>query len=154
MRNERRTFRQFRREQRPFRTAQLSLRGSCSGGACLGQVGARPVDRAELPPGASERRAQMRKLMGAPIPGLQAFGRTTDIVSRILSQGQNELSIMIYGPDLPVAHWYTREEIFELARAVGFRVGAWEQTPLPHFVSPLTGRGLIENVLTFEATRA
>ena len=47
-----------------------------------------------------ERRAQMRKLMGAPIPGLQAFGRTTDIVSRILSQGQNELSIMIYGPDL------------------------------------------------------
>ena len=47
-----------------------------------------------------ERRAQMRKLMGAPIVGLQAFGRTTDIVSRILSQGQNELSIMIYGPDL------------------------------------------------------
>jgi HAE1 family hydrophobic/amphiphilic exporter-1 len=47
-----------------------------------------------------ERRAQMRKLMGAPIVGLQVFGRTTDIVSRILSQGQNELSIMIYGPDL------------------------------------------------------
>ena len=27
-----------------------------------------------------ERRAQMRKLMGAPIPGLQAFGRTTETV--------------------------------------------------------------------------
>ncbi|MFN2528438.1 MAG: efflux RND transporter permease subunit [Candidatus Baltobacteraceae bacterium] len=47
-----------------------------------------------------QRVAQMRKLMGAPIPGLQAFGRTTDIVSRILSAGQSELSIMIYGPDL------------------------------------------------------
>ena len=61
---------------------------------------------------------------------------------------------LIYGSDArPVACWYSRQEIFELARAVGFRVGAWEQTPLPHFVSPWTGRGLIENVLTFEATR-
>lgn len=47
-----------------------------------------------------ERRAQIRKLIGAPIAGLAVFGRTTDIVSRILSQGQDELSIMIYGPDL------------------------------------------------------
>jgi hypothetical protein len=61
---------------------------------------------------------------------------------------------LIYGSDArPVTCWYSREEIFELARAVGFRIGAWEQTPLPHFVSPWTGRGLIENVLTFEATR-
>ncbi len=46
------------------------------------------------------RAAQLRKLMGDPISGLAVFGRTTDIVSRILSQGQDELSIMIYGPDL------------------------------------------------------
>ena len=47
-----------------------------------------------------ERAAQLRQLMGDPIPGLAVFGRTTDIVSRILSQGQDELSIMIYGPNL------------------------------------------------------
>jgi len=51
-------------------------------------------------PGSPERRAQAKKLIGAPIAGLAVFGRTTDIVSRILSQGQDELSIMIYGPDL------------------------------------------------------
>ena len=47
-----------------------------------------------------EQRAKLRELVGRPIPGLAVFGRTTDIVSRILSQGQDELSIMIYGPDL------------------------------------------------------
>ncbi|MEP7050558.1 MAG: methyltransferase domain-containing protein [Pseudomonadota bacterium] len=79
----------------------------------------------------------MRKLHALLVPG-----------GRWLNHGP-----LIYGSELPVAHWYTREEVFELARAVGFRVGAWEQTPLPHFASPWTGRGLIENVLTFEATR-
>ena len=34
--------------------------------------------------------------------------------------------------------------------AAGFAPGAWENASEPHFVSPLTGRGLIENVLTFE----
>jgi hypothetical protein len=33
-------------------------------------------------------------------------------------------------------------------------VGGWESGSQPHFVSPLTGRGLLENVLTFVATRA
>jgi len=61
---------------------------------------------------------------------------------------------LIYRPDaLPVARWYTRQEIFNLASAVGFQVGAWESTSQPHFVSPLSGRGLLENVLTFEASR-
>jgi len=61
---------------------------------------------------------------------------------------------LIYRPDaLPIARWYTRQEIFDLAGAVGFRMGAWESAPRPHLVSPLTGRGLIENVLTFEASR-
>ena len=88
-----------------------------------------PVDLAEL----------LRKLHALLVPG-----------GRWINHGP-----LIYGSDaLPVAHWYSREEIFELARAVGFRIGAWEQTSLPHFVSPLTGRGLLENVLTFEATRA
>ena len=62
---------------------------------------------------------------------------------------------LIYRPDaLPIARWYARQEIFDLATAVGFRVGAWESASQPYLVSPLTGRGLIENVLTFEAVRA
>ncbi len=66
-----------------------------------------------------ERRAQMRKLMGAPIPGLQAFGRTTDIVSRVLSQGQNELSIMIYGPDLQTLDKVARSALPALSEIPG-----------------------------------
>ena len=62
---------------------------------------------------------------------------------------------LIYRPDaLPIARWYTRQELFDLAAAAGFRVGEWETASQPHLVSPLTGRGLIENVLTFAATRA
>ena len=62
---------------------------------------------------------------------------------------------LIYRPDaLPISRWYSRQEIFDLARAVGFRMGAWEAASQPHFVSPLTGRGLIEHVLSFEASRA
>jgi hypothetical protein len=62
---------------------------------------------------------------------------------------------LIYRPDaLPLARWYARQEIFDLAGALGFRVGVWESASQPHFVSPLTGRGLLENVLTFEALRA
>ena len=62
---------------------------------------------------------------------------------------------LIYRPDaLRIARWYSRQEIFDLAGAVGFRMGASESASQPHLVSPLTGRGLIENVLTFEASRA
>jgi hypothetical protein len=61
---------------------------------------------------------------------------------------------LIYRPEaLSVARWYARQEIFNLASAVGFRVGIWESASQRHFVSPLTGRGLLENVLTFEASR-
>ena len=66
-----------------------------------------------------EQRAQFRKLMGTPIPGLQAFGRTTDIVSRILSQGQNELSIMIYGPDLKTLDRIARSALPALSEIPG-----------------------------------
>lgn len=62
---------------------------------------------------------------------------------------------LIYRPDaLPVARWYARQEILDLATTIGFQVGACETAPQPHFVSPLTGRGLIENILTFEAVRS
>lgn len=62
---------------------------------------------------------------------------------------------LLYRPEaLPVARWYAREEIFNLASAAGFRIGAWERATLPHLLSPLSGRGVLENVLTFEASRA
>lgn len=61
---------------------------------------------------------------------------------------------LIYRADaLPIRRWYTRQEIFDLATRLGFRMGAWESASQPHFVSPLSGRGLIETVLTFEARR-
>jgi len=61
---------------------------------------------------------------------------------------------LIYPPDrLPIAQWYSREEIFELAREIGFEVRDWESASRACLVSPLTGRGTIENVLTFEAIR-
>ena len=62
---------------------------------------------------------------------------------------------LIYRADaLPIARWYTRQEIFDLASDTGFRIAAWDSARQTHLVSPLTGRGLIENVLTFVASRA
>ena len=84
---------------------------------------------------------------------LEAFVRR---VHRLLVPGGRWINHgpLIYRPDaLPIARWYVRQEIFDLASAVGFRMGAWETAPQPHLVSPLTGRGLIENVLTFAASR-
>ncbi|MEO6991761.1 MAG: efflux RND transporter permease subunit [Candidatus Baltobacteraceae bacterium] len=66
-----------------------------------------------------ERRAQYRRLVGAPIPGLAVFGRTSDIVSRILSQGQDELSIMIYGPDLATLDRLAHQALPNLAEIPG-----------------------------------
>ncbi len=61
---------------------------------------------------------------------------------------------LIYpGNSLPIARWYSRQEIFELAGAVGFRMAGWESASQACLVSPLTGRGKIETVLTFEGRR-
>jgi len=61
---------------------------------------------------------------------------------------------LIYRPDaLPIGRWYARQEVFDLAETAGFHVDAWESASQPHFVSPLTGRGLLENILTFAASR-
>lgn len=61
---------------------------------------------------------------------------------------------LIYPPDaLPISEWYSRQEIFELASAVGFRMQGWESASQPCLLSPLTGRGKIETVFTFEAER-
>jgi SAM-dependent methyltransferase len=61
---------------------------------------------------------------------------------------------LVYQPDeVPIPRWHPREEIFDLARGAGFVLGAWESESRPYLVSPLTGRGRIEQVLTFQAWR-
>jgi SAM-dependent methyltransferase len=61
---------------------------------------------------------------------------------------------LIYRPDTtPISRWYAREEVFDLARAAGFEIGAWESESRPYLVSPLTGRGRIEKVFSFVASR-
>lgn len=89
-------------------TWQSGLTGMRARGA--GASGAAPTP---------ERRARLRKLVGTPIAGLRAFGHTVDIVSRILSQGQNELSIMIYGPDLATLDKIARSALPALAEIPG-----------------------------------
>jgi HAE1 family hydrophobic/amphiphilic exporter-1 len=47
-----------------------------------------------------EQLADIRKRFGAPIPGLQVFGRTIDIVQNIIARGQDALQIQVFGPDI------------------------------------------------------
>ncbi len=47
-----------------------------------------------------EQMARMRARFGQPVPGLQVFGRTIDIVQNIISRGQDSLQIQIFGPDI------------------------------------------------------
>jgi ubiquinone/menaquinone biosynthesis C-methylase UbiE len=61
---------------------------------------------------------------------------------------------LIYRPDItPISRWYPREELHDLARAAGFRIAQWESASNPYLVSPLTGRGRVEKVITFLASR-
>jgi hydrophobic/amphiphilic exporter-1 (mainly G- bacteria), HAE1 family len=47
-----------------------------------------------------EQLADIRQRFGAPIAGLQVFGRTIDIVQNIIARGQDALQIQIFGPDI------------------------------------------------------
>ncbi len=57
-----------------------------------GRGGARKMTPAQM--------TQLRERFGAPIPGLQVFGRTVDIVQSIISRGQDALQIQIFGPNI------------------------------------------------------
>jgi SAM-dependent methyltransferase len=84
---------------------------------------------------------------------LQAFLST---VHRLLVPGGIWVNQgpLIYRPDtIPISRWYPREELQDLAGAAGFRIGQWESASHPYLVSPLTGRGRIERVVTFLASR-
>jgi hypothetical protein len=67
---------------------------------------------------------------------------------RWLNQGP-----LVYPEQTPFDRRYAREELFELARAAGLTVGDWSRTSQRYLVSPLTGNGKIESVLSFVATR-
>lgn len=60
---------------------------------------------------------------------------------------------LVYPEKTPFEQRYAREELFELARSVGFTLGDWSRTSQQYLVSPLTGNGKIESVLSFVATR-
>jgi len=58
---------------------------------------------------------------------------------------------LIYPVDAPISRRYSREELFDLAAGAGFRIEPWRGDSQRHLVSPLTERGKMEWVLTFEA---
>ncbi len=64
--------------------------------------------------------AKMRAIFGKPIPGLQAFGRTQDIVQSIIARGQDSLDIQIYGPDFNTLYNISQTQIIpKLAQVPG-----------------------------------
>jgi SAM-dependent methyltransferase len=68
---------------------------------------------------------------------------------RWLNQGP-----LLYPPETPLTRRWSRQEVFDLAGQHGFQLGRWSSASRPYLVSPLTGAGKIERVLTFEAVRA
>lgn len=58
-----------------------------------------------------------------------------------------------YEPEVPIGLRFAREEVFDLAARVGFRMDRWRTDTAPYLVSSLNGRGRIEWVLAFAATK-
>jgi SAM-dependent methyltransferase len=79
------------------------------------------------------------------------FGRVRRLLrpgGRYFNQGP-----LIYPEQTPFPARYCREELFELAHAAGLRVGEWSSASRPYLVSPLSGGGKHESVLSFVARR-
>src|SRR5262249_31733609 len=76
-------------------------------------------------------------------------------VHGLLKPGGRWLNIgpLHYRPDVPVARRFAREEVFELAARAGFRMESWRAETVPYLVSKLNGRGKVEWVLSFSATK-
>lgn len=68
---------------------------------------------------------------------------------RWLNQGP-----LVYPEQTPFERRHARQELFELARGAGLVVGGWTRSSHRYLVSPLTGNGKIESVLSFVATRS
>jgi hypothetical protein len=67
---------------------------------------------------------------------------------RWLNQGP-----LVYPEQTPFEKRYARGELFELAASAGFAMGEWSRASQPYLVSPLSGTGRVESVLSFVATR-
>jgi SAM-dependent methyltransferase len=85
-------------------------------------------------------------------------GDARDFIStlhRLLAPGGRWLSLgpLLYGPEVPIARRFGREELFDLAERAGFRVDGWRTASVPYLVSRLNGRGKVEWVLAFSATK-
>jgi SAM-dependent methyltransferase len=76
-------------------------------------------------------------------------------VHRLLRPGGRWLNVgpLLYQPEVPVGLRFGREELFDLAARAGFRVDRWRTDSVPYLVSKLNGRGKVEWVLAFAATR-
>jgi len=88
----------------------------------------------------------------------QAPEDVRDLVStlhRLLKPGGRWVNLgpLKYDLDVPVSRRLAREELFDLAGRAGFRVGPWKSATVPYLVSRLNGRGKVEWVLAFSATR-
>ena len=84
----------------------------------------------------------------------QSFGDWARVVNRLLARGGTWINT---GP-IAFSHrnevWcYGEDEILELVAANGFSVLANERKPVPYLQSPASGRGRIERVLSFSATK-
>lgn len=79
----------------------------------------------------------------------------TSTVHRLLKPGGRWLNLgpLHYRPSLPVELRFSREEVFDLAERAGFRMGRWQTDSMPYLVSKLNGRGKVEWVLAFAATK-
>ena len=76
-------------------------------------------------------------------------------VHRLLKPGGRWLNLgpLRYTPDIPAARRFTREEVFDLAARAGFRIGTWHSDSVPYLVSRHNGRGKVEWVMAFAATK-
>jgi SAM-dependent methyltransferase len=76
-------------------------------------------------------------------------------VRRLLRPGGRWLNQgpLLYPPETPVVRRHSRDELVAMATATGFRVGPVDAASRPYLLSPLTGAGKVERVLTFAATR-
>lgn len=85
-------------------------------------------------------------------PDLPAFLGTAN---RMLRPGGRWINHgpLVYPADVPLARKLSCEEVFALAARAGFALGRTSEASHPHLVSPLTGRGKVEWVLTFVATK-
>jgi SAM-dependent methyltransferase len=76
-------------------------------------------------------------------------------VHRLLKPGGSWIDVgpLIYRPGVPIAHRFSREELFDLAARAGFRIDSWRSESMPYLVSKLNGRGKVEWILAFAATK-